>query len=175
VLYPAAERRGAGLLVYAVPQVKNKLYASYYPLIVALDTKNHYFVCLCNVRNGIKISRKWFNTQRMLINMQKLGAIVLIRKLIRLPRSILSCLLNPKCYSVIHEVVLADKTKCFNYIVVQHNGNVLLLQYFCEMVTINKSNLFIFLFKEMFKIHIYIELILWEAQTLSRMSLPFFF
>lgn len=55
-LHPSAARKGKGLLVYAVQWVKNKLCASYCPLIVAVDTKDHYSVCLCNVRNGIKIS-----------------------------------------------------------------------------------------------------------------------
>lgn len=43
--------------------------------------------------------------------MSKLGAVVLIRKLIRLPRNILLCLLKSKWYSVTRKVVLADKNK----------------------------------------------------------------
>lgn len=43
--------------------------------------------------------------------MHKLGAVVLIAKLIRLPRSILTRLLKSKWYSVTHKVVLADKDK----------------------------------------------------------------
>lgn len=37
---------GKGFSVCVVQWVKNMPYASYYPLIVALDTKDHYYVCV---------------------------------------------------------------------------------------------------------------------------------